>query len=186
MQGWCLMFGLRLEQYLLIQAHDWAQYWKGQEIFLCLWQHWGIPRHHLSPLVLLCDRDLCYANPFLWMWVLVSLWQLIESSKSLPWWALQEGVVFRHCLNDCYGLSISWSTLLNQKTLIPTSDHKLFQHSQFTNSCSSLGWHWVWLSHPRVPWTWRTPQYEPHSLTSDFELWPCHAICDTNQEAGYK
>ena len=54
-------------------------------------------------------------------------------------------MVFQHCLNDCYGLSISGSTLFDQETLFPTLDHRLIWHSQFKNSSSPFKWHWVCL-----------------------------------------
>ena len=110
----------------------------------------GVYQGAISPLSCHSPIKTCHANPPLWMWKLVPLWQFNEGSELFSWWALQKSVevakmVFQHCLNDCYGLSISGSTLFDQETLFPTLDHRLIWHSQFKNSSSPFKWHWVCL-----------------------------------------
>ena len=69
----------------------------------------GVYQGAISPLSCRSLIETCHANPSLWMWELVPLWQFIEGSELFSWWALQESIevakmVFQHCLNDCYGL----------------------------------------------------------------------------------
>ena len=88
----------------------------------------------------LCDSSLKILNSF--------LGELCKRVlKLLKWYS-------NTASNDCHGLFISRSTLLDKETLFPTLDHRVFiSYSQFTNFVCSLRWHWVCLSYS---WMFRT------------------------------